>query len=186
MPIPEEDDMRRLIEVVSCCCLFLLLGVTHVMGCGDKVHALGRAVRLRYASNHSAAILLYQRTGSSIAATVSSDASLQSALKKSSQVLKIVSGPSELDQALTRGKYDLVVADASDASAIEQQLQTMASHTVVVPVISQANKAEASAMAKHFHVVLKTPSKMDNYFMALDEAMEMKAKRDEVKVLAKK
>src|SRR5262245_32086998 len=118
MPIPEEDNMRRPIEVISCC-LFVLLSVTHVMACGDKVLALGRAVRIRYASNHSASILLYQRTGSSIAAAVSSDASLQSALKKSSQVLKIVSEPSELDQALTRGKYDLVVADASDASAIE-------------------------------------------------------------------
>ena len=62
----------------------------------------------------------------------------------------------------------------------------MAAHTVVVPVTSQLNKVEASAMAKHFHVVLKTPSKMDTYFMALDEAMEMKAKRDEVKVVAKK
>jgi hypothetical protein len=177
--------MRRLIEVVFCCCLFLLLGVTDLMGCGDKVHALGRAVRLRYASNHSASILLYLRTGSSTAAAVSSDASLQSALKKSSQVLNIVNDPTRLDQALSRGKYDLVVVDAADAPAIEQQLQTMASHTVVVPVISQVNKTEASAMAKHFHVVLKTPSKMDNYFMALDEAMEMKANRDEVKVVAK-
>jgi hypothetical protein len=177
--------MRRPIEVISCC-VFLLLATTHVMGCGDKVLALGRAVRLRDASNHSATILLYLRTGSSTAAAVSSDASLQSALKKSSQVLKIVNDPSELDQALNRGKYDLVVADAGDAPAIEQQLQTMASHTVVVPVISQVNKTEASAMAKHFHVVIKAPSKMDTYFMALDEAMEMKAKRDEVKVVAKK
>jgi hypothetical protein len=178
--------MRRLIVVISCCCLFLLLSVTHLMGCGDKVHALGRAVRLRYASNHSASILLYLRTGSSTATTVSSDVSLQAALKNSSQVLNVVSDPGGLDQALSRGKYDLVVADAADAPAIEQQLQTMASRTVVVPVISQVNKTEASAMAKHFHVVLKAPSKMDSYFMALDEAMEIKAKRDEVKVLAKK
>lgn len=185
MPIPEEDNMRRLLEVISCC-LFLLLSVTHVMGCGDKVLALGRAVKLRYASNHSASILLYTRTGSSIAAAVSSDASLQTALKKSSQVLKIVNDPSELDQALSRGKYDLIVADVADALAIEQQLQTMASHTVVVPVISQVNKTEASATARHFHVVIKAPSKRDDYFMALDEAMEMKAKRDEVKVVAKK
>jgi hypothetical protein len=178
--------MRRAIEVISCCCLFLMLTVTHVMGCGDKVLALGRAVKLRYASNHSASILLYLRTGSSTAAAVSSDVSLQSALKKSSQVLKIVNDRSGLDQALNRGKYDLIVADAADAPVIEQQLQAISSHTVVVPVMYQANKTEASVVAKHFHVVLKAPSKVDSYFMALDEAMEMKAKRDEVKVLAKK
>ncbi|PYV95125.1 MAG: hypothetical protein DMG89_22720 [Acidobacteria bacterium] len=178
--------MRRLLGVLFCCCLFLLLSVTQLMGCGDKVLALGRAVRLRYASNHSASILLYLRPGSSTAAAMSSDVSLQSALKKSSQVLRIVNDSSQLDEALNRGKFDLLVADAADAAAIEQQLQAMAAHTVVVPVTSQLNKVEASAMAKHFHVVLKTPSKMDTYFMALDEAMEMKAKRDEVKVVAKK
>ena len=61
--------MRRLLGVLFCCCLFLLLSVTQLMGCGDKVLALGRAVRLRYASNHSASILLYLRPGSSTAAS---------------------------------------------------------------------------------------------------------------------
>src|SRR5207249_8899878 len=94
--------MRRLLGVLFCCCLFLLLSVTQLMGCGDKVLALGRAVRLRYASNHSASILLYLRPGSSTAAAMSSDVSLQSALKKSSQVLRTVSEVLPIDEQYKR------------------------------------------------------------------------------------
>jgi len=177
--------MRRLGEVISCCCIFLLLAVTQGMGCGDKVLALGRAVKLRYVSTHSASILLYLRSGTP-AAVALSDANLQSALKKSSQVLKVVTDASGLDEALNRGKYDLIVTDPQDAPGLEQQLQAMSSRSVVIPLLYQSTKAEASALAKHYRVILKTPAKMDSYFSALDEGMEMKAKRDEVSVLAKK
>jgi hypothetical protein len=76
--------------------------------------------------------------------------------------------------------------DPQDAPGIEQQLQAMSSHTVVVPLLYQSTKAEASLMSKRYHVVLKTPSKAESYLVAIDEAMEMKAKRDELKVLARK
>jgi hypothetical protein len=170
---------------MACCSLFLILAVTEAVACGDKVLALGRAVKLRYVSTHSASILLYLRSGTPAAAAFS-DASLQTALKKSSQVLRTVNNASELEEALNRGKYDLILTDPQDAPAIEQHLQATSSHTVVVPLLYQSTKAEASAVAKRYHVIIKAPGKMDNYFLALDEAMEMKAKRDEVSVLAKK
>jgi len=170
---------------IGSCCVFLFLAVTQALACGDKVLALGRAVKLRYVSTHSASILLYLRSGTP-AARASSDPSLQSALKKSSQVLRIVNDALELDQALNRGKYDLIITDPQDAPGIEQQLLASSSHTIVVPLLYQSTKAEASALAKRYHVVLNAPAKTNSYFLALDEAMEMKAKRDEVKVLARK
>src|SRR5262249_41026112 len=106
--------------------------------------------------------------------------------KKSSQVLKVVSDPAELAQVLERGKYDVILADAGDAGVLEQQLQASALRTVVVPVLSEGTKTEASALAKRYHVVLNVPSKAGSYFSVLDEAMEIKARRDESKVLAKK
>ena len=93
---------------------------------------------------------------------------------------------SELDQALNRGKYDLIVADPQDAAGIEQQLQATSSRSVVIPVLYHSTKAEVSTLAKHYHVILKAPAKTDSYFSALDEGMEIKAKRDRVSVLAKK
>lgn len=88
--------------------------------------------------------------------------------------------------ALNRGKYDLIVTDPQDAPGIEQQLQAMSSRSVVIPVLYHSTKAEVSTLAKHYHVILKAPAKTDSYFSALDEGMEIKAKRDQVSVLAKK
>src|SRR5438132_2552712 len=128
-----KDVMKRMLVIVSCCSAFLLLATTQSAGCGDKVLALGRAVKLRYVSAHLASILVYERSGSPGAAAMSSDPSLQSALKKSSQALKVVHDRSELSEALARGKYDLILADAADAAGVEQQLETTPSHSVVVP-----------------------------------------------------
>lgn|SRR5262249_32299532 len=170
---------------IGCCILFVLATVTPSLPCGDKVLALGRAIKLTYVSTHSASILLYLRSGSPSGPAIS-DASLQSALKNSSQVLRIVNDAAELEQTLNRGKYDLVITDPQDAPRIEQLLQALSSHTVIVPLLYQSTKAEASALVKRYHVVLKAPSKTDNYLVAIDEAMEMKAKRDEIKFVAKK
>src|SRR5512133_1609603 len=135
--------MRRLVGAITCGCVLLVTATTSVMGCGDKVLALGRAVKLRHVSSRSASILLYLRAGTPAAAAVS-DLPFQSALKKSSQVVKIVNSASELEEALNRGKYDLIVTDPQDARVVEQQLQMTWSHTVVIPLLYQSTKAEAS------------------------------------------
>jgi hypothetical protein len=101
-------------------------------------------------------------------------------------VLKFVNDPAELSQVLSRGKYDVVLADPTDVAGIAQQLEAMSSHTVVVPVLYQGTKAEASNLAKQYHVVLKTPGKTGSYMSALDEAIEIKALRDQTRLVAKK
>lgn len=161
------------------------LAISQSFACGDKVLALGRAIKLRYMASHSIAMLVYAQAGSPTAAAMS-DPNLQSALKKSSQVLKLVANPAELSQVLSRGKYDVILADAADAAGITQQVESMASHTVVVPVLYQGTKSEASKLAKQYHVVLKSPAKTGSYMSALDEAIEIKAVRDQTRIIAKK
>jgi len=177
--------MRRFLLGLLLTCGVILFAVTQSPACGDKVLALGRAVKLRYLSSHSTSILVYARAGTS-AAPALSDPKLQSSLKKSSKTLKYVTTPAEFEEALDQAKYDLVLTDAADAAATEQKVQAINSHAVVVPVLNAGTKAEASALAKQYHVVLKTPAKSNSYLSVLDEAMEIKAKRDDTKELAKK
>lgn len=177
--------MRRFLLGFCLTCGVVLISVTQGLACGDKVLALGRAVKLRYLSAHSTSILVYARAGTPAAAALS-DSKLQSSLRQSSQTLKFVTSQAELDLALDHGRYDLVLTDASDAAPTEQKLQAIYSHAVLVPVISARAKAEASTLAKQYHVVLKTPGKPNSYLSVLDEAMEIKTKRDETKELAKK
>lgn len=177
--------MQRILLGLSLICGIVLCAVTQSPACGDKVLALGRAVKLRYLSAHTTSILVYARAGSPAAAALS-DPKLQSSLKQSSKTLKYVTSEVELDEALDHAKYDLVLADAGDAAPTEQKLQAINSHTVVVPVLNAGTKAEASTLAKQYHVVLKTPGKPNSYLSALDEAMEIKTRRDDTKELAKK
>ncbi len=177
--------MRRFL--LGCYLVFniLLFSVTPGSACGDKVLALGRALKLRYLSAHSTSILIYARNGSA-AASAMTDPKLQSSLKQFTQTLKYATSRAEFEETLAQSKYDLIITDASDAAATEQKLHENDSHAVVVPVLNGATKAEASALAKQYHVVLKTPGKPNSYLSVLDHAMEMKAKRDEIKILAKK
>lgn len=177
--------MRRFLVGVCLTCVIVLLCVTQSPACGDKVLALGRAVKLRYVSAHTASILVYARAGTSAANAVS-DPKLQSSLRQSSQTLKFVTSPAEFDEAIDHAKYDVILTDVSDAAATEQKLHAIYSHAVVLPVLNQGTKEEASSLAKQYHVVLKTPGKTGAYLAVLDEAMEMKAKRDETRELAKK
>jgi hypothetical protein len=177
--------MRRVLLGLSLTCAIVSFSVTQSPACGDKVLALGRAVKLRYLSAHSTSILVYARAGTPAAGALS-DPKLQHSLMHSSQTLKYVTSPAELDEALDHAKYDLVLTDAGDAGVTEQKLQAIYSHTVVVPVLNAGTKAEASALMKQYHVILKTPGKPDSFLFVLDEAVEMKTKRDQSKELAKK
>lgn len=177
--------MRRFLLTLSLISGILLFGVPQGLACGDKVLALGRALKLRYLSAHSTSILVYARSETP-AADGLSDPKLQSSLKQFTQTLKYVTTPSELSDALDRAKFDLVLTDPSDAPGIEQKLQETFSSAVVVPILDKGTKAEAKTLVKKYHVVLKTPGKPDSYVSILDEAMEMKTKRDESRTLAKK
>lgn len=177
--------MRRFLFVLSLACGIVFFSVTQSTACGDKVLALGRAVKLRYLSAHTTSILVYAHAGTPAAGALS-DPKLQSTLEQSTQMLKYVTSPAEFEEALEHAKFDLVLTDAGEAVATEQKLQAIYSHAVVVPVLNGGTKAEASVLAKEYHVVLKTPGKPSSYLSVLDEAMEMKTKRDETKELAKK
>ena len=177
--------MRRFFLGLSLTFAIVLFGATQSPACGDKVLALGRAVKLRYLSAHSTAILVYAHAGTPAAGALS-DPKLQATLKQSSKTLRYVSSSVELEDALDHANYDLVLTDAGDATEIEQRLQKVYSHAVVVPVLNAGTKAQASTLAKQYHVVLKAPGKTNSYLSVLDEAMEMKTKRDETKELAKK
>src|SRR5258708_3122206 len=106
--------------------LAAILGVSIVVfggvpanGCGDKLLVLGRSIRLEaLLGNRAAKILAFQHTGTHGAELIA-DLEFQSALKSAGYQLRVVRDTEELEVALRLGKYDLVIADISDASAVE-------------------------------------------------------------------
>ena len=100
----------------------------------------------------------------------------QPAVKRAGHRFQLVEDAARLDQALKAGKYDLVIADMSVADDLSRRVESAPYHPVVVPVAYKGTKAQDSATQKKFHCLLKVPTGSDEYFDAVEQALQWKAK----------
>ena len=134
--------------------LAAILGVNIVVcwglpanGCGDKLLVLGRGIRLEaLLGNRPAKILAYQHSGTRGAELIA-DPEFQSALKSAGYQFRVVRDIEELEVALRLGKYDLVVADVADASAVAPPIRSVAGAPALVPPRCPSRSARATPWA---------------------------------------
>ncbi len=152
----------------------LLLVGTIAWACGDKLMLIMGSRSSQIKPLHPAAILAYP--GQSASATLIRSLQSQPAVRKAGYRFQIVEDVAEFDNALRDGKYDVVVADVSDANELSQQVSSAASRPVLLPVAFKASKLVQSAALAKYHCLLKAPGNTDNYLDAIDHAMELKLK----------
>lgn len=153
------------------------LTVSAAFACGDHLMLLARGARFGqvFRHAHAVSILAYTRQNSSVPAVVR-DLELQPALKEAGDKLQAVEDRTALNEALRTGKYDVLLADVTDAEVLKEQVRTAPSTPIVLPVVFESTKAEETAVGKKFQCVLKAPGKADHYMAAIDKAMELKLK----------
>ena len=153
----------------------LLAGVAYP--CGDKLMLLFGGTRFRqiYSSGRPASILAYVPPSSPIAAVVR-DLEHLPALKHAGHRFHTVQDTADLAQAVTGGKYDLLLVDVADAANLEQRFPPDRSRPVVVPVLYRPSKTETAAVKKKFSCVLKSPAKPIDYLEVIDRAVELRRK----------
>jgi len=153
---------------------FLLTSAV-ALACGDKLMLVMRLRLAQLRLGHPLAILAFAERD-----LPSSDSirqlQLQPAVKRSGHRFQFVEDAARLDQALKADKYDLVFADVSVADELSQRVQSVPYRPLVVPVAYKGTKAQDSATQKKFHCLLRTPSGSDQYFEAVDQALQWKAK----------
>jgi hypothetical protein len=142
--------------------------------CGDKLMLVMGARSSRIKPVHPALILAYP--GKNASATLIRDLPLHLVLKKAGHRIQVLEDPAKLENALRTEKYDLVMADIANASEFSQRLLLAPSKPIVLPVAFQASKEEQSAAQKRYHCLLKAPSNVEHYLVAIDQAMEWKLK----------
>ena len=156
----------------------ILLGLPLVQAiawaCGDKLMLVMNSRSSQIKPLHPAAILVYP--GQSASAPLIRSLQSQAAFRKAGHRFQVVEDSTQLDNALRAGKYDLVVADVSDASELSEQVSASASKPVLLPVAFNASKEKQSAALKKYHCLLRAPGNTDNYLDAIDHAMELKLK----------
>ena len=154
----------------------LLAGVA--FPCGDKLMLLFGGARFRqiYSSGRPASILAYVPPSSPIAAVIR-DLEHLPALKEAGYRFHTVQDMADLAQAVTGGKYDLLLADLADAADLEQRVAADRTRPVLVPVLFKPAKADAAAAKNKFSYVLTSPAKPVDYLEAIDRAVELRRKK---------
>ena len=176
--------MRRIVLILLLVPLVLSIGVKPVGACGDKLLVLGRGVRFQSDNPvQPASILLYLHKGSP-SFEVLNDPRLQSILREAGHKLQPAVNLQELESALKTGKYDIVLADYSDASSLETIVAAAPSKPVLLPFVfkgAKTAKVETASAEKQYRCVLTAPNRVGHYLATVDKAMDLRLKRDGLK-----
>jgi hypothetical protein len=156
--------------------------------CGDKLMMLGRGIRFQ--SKHTpraASVLLYlpeSATGQPL-----TDPKLESALREAGHNVRAVTSSTDLESALRGGTFDVVLANVTHAPELERAQAVGERNAVVLPAIylvtpgaqplsKQQSKADRDKASKDFAVIVEVPGRPGHYCHAVDQAMELKLKRE--------
>jgi hypothetical protein len=158
-----------------------------LQACGEKLLMIGRSIRFQARHTpRAASVLLYlpERTG----ARPLADPNLESALREAGHAVRAVTTTAELETALRAGTFDVVLANVSDASELDQARAMVQPNAVVLPAVylmapeqrpaKQQSKADRDNASKAFGVVVEVPGRPGHYCAAVDKAMELKLKRE--------
>ncbi len=167
--------MRTMLVGGSLVLGILVLTSPVARACGDKLLALGVGVRFQRAfkAERPASILIFP--GGSGGGALAKDTELQEALKQAGHTLQAVADAGSLQQALRSGKYDVVLADLSDAAGVAPLTQAAPSRPTLVPVMYKPDKSARDAATKQYRRVLKAPGKAAEYLIAIEEVMRQRA-----------
>ena len=180
--------MRRILVLIAVAAGALSQSAVPLRACGDKLLMLGRGIRFQ--SKHTpraASVLLYlpeSATGQAL-----TDPKLESALREAGHAVRAVTSPADLESALSAGTFDVVLANVTHAPELERAQAVVVHNSVVLPAIylvapgaqvisKQQSKADRDKASKDFAVIVQVPGRPGHYCHAVDEAMELKLKRE--------
>ena len=179
--------MRQLLVSILIAGLAIVEHAVPLAGCGEKLMVLGRGVRFQ--SRHTpraASVLLYLpqvSPGQSL-----NDPHLESALREAGHAVHAVTTSADLESALRRGGYDVVLANVTDAPDLERAQTALDPNAVVLPAVylvapqqqsKQQAKIDRERASKVFGVVVEVPGRPGQYCSAVDKAMELKLKHEQ-------
>lgn len=146
--------------------------VQPVLGCGDKLVLLGRGIRFQrmLATKNPATILVYLNPGSGISAA-DREYQLRSLLKLAGHKPRSVATATELTRELASGKYDLVLADYSDAASLGKEVQAAKPKPALIPVMYNPSADQRAAAEKEYSCLVTPAKKNYDLLKVIDQAM---------------
>jgi hypothetical protein len=160
----------------------ILCLVQPLFACGDKLVLLGRGIRFQrmIATKHPATILVYMNPGAGISAA-DREYQLRSLLKLAGHKPRAVSTPGELTKEIGSGSYDLILADYSDAAALEKQIPAAKPKPVLIPVVYNPSADQRAAAEKQYSCLVTPAKKNYDLLSVVDQAMVSRAENSSPK-----
>ncbi len=166
---------RTVLSTIVLVAIVICFHSSEVSACGDKFLVTGRGISQGefLGLGARAEVLIYANPKA--VGSVTSQPELQQALSAAGHGYRVVSSAPELEEALTKEQYDIVLVDLQDAATIEQQAKRSKSAPVVLPVVEKDNKEQIASAKKAYGNVLKSPAKTRVLLAVIDEIMGKRA-----------
>jgi hypothetical protein len=150
----------------------ILCLVQPLFACGDKLVLLGRGIRFQrmIATKHPATILVYLNPGAGISAA-DREYQLRSLLKLAGHKPRAVATATELTKEIGSGTYDLILADYSDAAALERQIPAAKPKPGLIPVMYNPSADQRAAAQKEYSCLVTPAKKNYDLLKVIDQAM---------------
>jgi hypothetical protein len=147
-----------------------------VLACGDKLVLLGRGIRFQrmLATKHPASILVYLNPAAGISAA-DKEYQFRSLLKLAGHKPLAVKSAAEFATELGSGKYDVVLADYSDAPALEKEIREAKAKPALIPVVYNPTAEQRKAAEKQYECLIAPAKKNYDLLSVVDQAMVSRA-----------
>jgi hypothetical protein len=134
-------DMRRFMLIIALFGLTTTLR-TDLQACGNKILVGGRGVRYRLMrAKHAASVLLFNNSSLKADSRIK-DPKLYSALKAAGHTFSVATDLNQFEESLTSGRYDLVIADESDVTGLQEAVQASPSKPLLIPILAAKKTSE--------------------------------------------
>jgi hypothetical protein len=146
------------------------IGTGVAAGCGDKFVLLARGGRVAR-SQFPSSILIFLNPSSRVPAA-EKEFRLEATLRAAGHKTVVAESEAEVQKALATGKFDLVLADVTDAPALRKEASASASKPVVLPLLYKPTPAELTAAEKEANCMVRPSAKSRDLLVVVDETMK--------------
>lgn len=163
--------MKVLMLILLSCTIALVSG-SPAQACGDKFLVPGQSPEFSqaFAADQPGRILIYRNASSEVAQTVMDDG-LRDTLERVGHIVEVVESSSDLREALSSSRYDIILADVEDAAVMDARGGSQS--PMVLPVVYKASWTEVTRLKETHPMVLNAPSRASQMLTLIEEAIDV-------------
>jgi hypothetical protein len=159
--------MNRCILATAALVFPLALACPSVHACGEGQFNMGQGLRYQgYLVSHPATVLVYDDGATD-------HKTLYAGLQKAGHKVTVVGSADAMAQALRANRFDVVIADLDDATAMQSHVAAASVNTKVLPVVAR-DRRDAPELRSHFRLFLLDGASLGQYLKVINQSLSLR------------